>query len=229
MSKNNKIFFVILTFVVSIMIGYALFSETVTLSGTATAQGQFKITTTCNPGVSGLYATQLGFDIASDLPEGGYEEEYCTVNGSDVLFGSNLLYPTAQRFFTIKIKNTGSINVLLDPEKDLIIEEGEVCADTDGNGTYEECLDASELPDSYKFVNLNNESLTPLDPSNQVPADESEYLTEDGYLILKPNYSLMFLVYTTWPDDFSGSDYEGVTFKHKNMSVKFNFVQETIN
>ena len=52
MSKNNKIILVILTFIVSLMIGYALFSETVTISGTATSQGQFKITTSCITGFS---------------------------------------------------------------------------------------------------------------------------------------------------------------------------------
>ena len=55
MSKNNKIILVILTFIVSLMIGYALFSETVTISGTATSQGQFKITTSCITGFFKFY------------------------------------------------------------------------------------------------------------------------------------------------------------------------------
>ena len=52
MNKGNKILLGILAFVVVCVVGYALFGETITVTGSATASGEWSITTTCVSGLS---------------------------------------------------------------------------------------------------------------------------------------------------------------------------------
>ena len=47
MNKSNKVLLGVLAFVVVCVVGYALFSETITVTGTATAKGSFDISYTC--------------------------------------------------------------------------------------------------------------------------------------------------------------------------------------
>ena len=51
MNKSNKILLVVFSFIVVCVIGYALFSENITVTGTATAQGTFDTTVTCQTGI----------------------------------------------------------------------------------------------------------------------------------------------------------------------------------
>ena len=48
--KNNKIFIVCLALLLTLSIGYAYFSESITVSGTASAKGSFDITLNCSQG-----------------------------------------------------------------------------------------------------------------------------------------------------------------------------------
>ena len=47
LSKNNKILIGCLALLLVMSVGYALFSDTITINGSATAKGEFKLTTTC--------------------------------------------------------------------------------------------------------------------------------------------------------------------------------------
>lgn len=110
MNRRNKILVGVLAFVVVCVVGYALFSETIIVSGTATASGDFNMTATCYTGIydkSGLTSADLGFD-----PEGGYTNDTCKVNGDKVVMNTTLLYPSAARHFTIKYTNAGSITAV---------------------------------------------------------------------------------------------------------------------
>ena len=110
MNKGNKLLLGILTFIVVCVVGYALFSETITVTGTAAAQGNFDITATCTKGIAADTGLALSdIDGFEELTEGGYENDTCTVSDNKVSFNVNLKYPSAARMFTVKVENTGSI------------------------------------------------------------------------------------------------------------------------
>ena len=111
MVRKNKLLIGCLALLLVLSVGYALFSETITINGTATAKGSFDITTTCVPGYSSeLFA--LGIPSA-DYNQAGFENSICDVNGNIVTMTTDLLYPTAKRFFTVKMRNTGSIPAVI--------------------------------------------------------------------------------------------------------------------
>ena len=51
-SINKTTVIIVLAVFLTLSVGYALFSDTITIEGTATAQGNFDLTATCNTGVS---------------------------------------------------------------------------------------------------------------------------------------------------------------------------------
>ena len=112
MLKKNKILIGCLALLLALSVGYALFSETITINGTATAKGDFGVTTTCVPGISNELV-QLGFAKTPDDLQGGFENDICEVGGDTITANSDLLYPGARRFFTIKMTNNNSIPAII--------------------------------------------------------------------------------------------------------------------
>ena len=49
MRKSKNVFIIVLTFVLVCVIGYALFSNQLTINGTVSAKGEFEFTATCEP------------------------------------------------------------------------------------------------------------------------------------------------------------------------------------
>ncbi len=109
MNKRNKVLLGCLTLLLVLSVGYALFSETITINGTATAKGNFDIETTCQTGVvEEIRAPYLALENGV-FEESAYENDTCTVTNNVVSFSTDLKYPTAARNFTIKMENKGSI------------------------------------------------------------------------------------------------------------------------
>ena len=102
MNNKNKILIGCLALLLALSVGYALFSDTITINGTATAKGDFNITPEC---ISGS-VVDLG------IKEHGYKNEVCTADDETdtVTLGVALEYPGEAKLFTIKMTNTGSIN-----------------------------------------------------------------------------------------------------------------------
>ena len=73
MNKSNKILLGVLSFVVVCVVGYALFSENITVTGTATAKGSFDITASCNTGASDSLKAVFDYlpNISFSTVEGG--------------------------------------------------------------------------------------------------------------------------------------------------------------
>ena len=122
--KNKTMIVAALAIVLTLAVGYALFSQTINITGTATAQGDFQITPTCSVGVmnnSGLdtastmvstYNTAVGLTGDNAFPdvEKGYNTDSCTITDNNTgSFTTKLEYPGAMRLFTVKLTNTGSI------------------------------------------------------------------------------------------------------------------------
>ncbi len=126
MNKKKGIIIGVLALMVTMMVGYAIFSETITINGTATAKGDFNIETTCVSGISNdLYGDNIIYSpfYSSDLtlteqlskyPEGSYKNDSCVVKDNNVSLNSELSMPGARRYFTVKVTNKGSIPVTFD-------------------------------------------------------------------------------------------------------------------
>ena len=116
MNKKNKILVGCLALLLALSIGYALFSETITINGTATAKGNFDITATCQAGFmdelvnTGMYTSEI-------QSQNNYSNESCRVDGNKVTFNTTLSQPGALRYFTVKMTNTGSIPAIIDGSK----------------------------------------------------------------------------------------------------------------
>lgn len=239
MNKNNKILLGVLAFVVACTIGYALFSDNINITGTATAKGDFALTTTCSTGIS----NDLKGTVTSLLnPEGGYENDTCTVTGDEVSFHSDLLYPTASRWFTIKITNTGSIPAMLklasDSDNSVIYDLQKVCTYEKGNDVSLGCFDHSDSGfdfGSYMYFVIDFPLAANISGQLVVPTDEStiDYLTEKLYvyqggsvpgdLIIEPGVSVYFAAYLSYPSDFVGN---GETLFKSEFKLRLNFVQK---
>ena len=92
-------------------VGYALFSETITINGTATAKGNFDIAVTCQTGlanIDGLYHNAFNALVGPE-DENSYSEDSCIAVDNTVSFKTNLNAPGAMRYYTIKATNNGTI------------------------------------------------------------------------------------------------------------------------
>ena len=136
---RNKIFVGCLALLLVMVAGYALFSQNLTINGTAKAQGDFSVTATCQPGydskikpiIDNLVATgQMGAEF---LGENGYYDDSCTVKGDVVTYSTKFKYPGAFRWFTLKVKNTGNMDAIYDDE----MQTAKICFDSNENKTFE--------------------------------------------------------------------------------------------
>ena len=96
MNKENKILLGVLAFVVVCVVGYALFSETITINGTATATGDFDI----------------GFEC-SVMQVNGNAKGDCSISGQTIITTSSLTMPTDAAIYTVTLTNKGSIPAVL--------------------------------------------------------------------------------------------------------------------
>ena len=92
--KKSKVLIGCLALLLVMAVGYALFSETITINGTATAKGDFDLSYTCEKQEIGGTGT-------------------CSIEGQTITTTSNLTKPTDVVLYTVKITNTGSIPAVL--------------------------------------------------------------------------------------------------------------------
>ena len=223
MNKSNKILVGVLTFIVVCVVGYALFSETITVAGTATAKGNFEITSSCNTGVN----KELGI-AAEDLPtlgfkstiENGYKDAFCSANGTEISFSSDLLYPGATRFFTVEFKNTGIIPAQIDTDKGdddpFIYKSTRKVCPVDENGVVStECeggliWQGEDGVGHYSPMNLEN-IVAAKDINGNIYKTTDEGImnfispTDDTIILLQPGESFYFLFEVYWPSDYISS------------------------
>ena len=114
---RNKIFVGCLALLLVMVAGYALFSQNLTINGTAKAQGDFSVTPTCQPGIpANLVASVKSMFGTNWVDENGYYDDSCTVNGDAVTYSTKLKYPGAVRYFTLKVKNQSNIDAIYDED-----------------------------------------------------------------------------------------------------------------
>ena len=92
--RKNKILIGCLALLLVMTVGYALFSENITINGTATAKGDFDLSYTCEKEENGGTGT-------------------CTIEENKIITTSNFTKPTDEVRYKVTITNTGSIPVVL--------------------------------------------------------------------------------------------------------------------
>lgn len=108
MTKNNKILIGILAFMLVCVVGYALFSDNITVTGTATAQGQFMIVPSCE------VITTDTITLSARQKVSGYKSTgtgTCTIENGVIKTTSNLSKPTDEVHFYVQIYNNDSNEV----------------------------------------------------------------------------------------------------------------------
>ncbi len=110
MNKKKGIVIGVLSLMVTMMVGYAIFSEAITINGTATAKGDFDITYTCEL-LTSDNATQGEKNTFVLTTEGA--SGTCTVEGQTITTTSNLNKPTDVVAYRVKLTNSGSIPAVL--------------------------------------------------------------------------------------------------------------------
>ena len=186
---RNKIFVGCLALLLVMVAGYALFSQNLNITGTAKAQGDFSITPTCQPGIPSNLVEGTKAIISyyeSEIQENGYYDDSCTVSGDTVNFKSGFKWPGARRYFTIKVKNTGSVTAIFKGVSDT---DAELCNDTNGNDIF----DADECSTEKISLTLDDRIL-----HYKVPNTDSIIGIEDkkGNLFLGEKMNDF-----TWTDD----------------------------
>ena len=205
---RNKIFVGCLALLLVMVVGYALFSQNLNISGTATAKGDFQVTPTCQPGIpTNLVSSAKSFFTQLNeawVDENAYYDDSCTVSGNNINFQSSFKYPGARRYFTIKVTNTGSITAI--PSHDYHNDSGEFCVDNNSNDTFDsnECFtDSSSLSLGVQAFDLLAEYDSPfaIEDKDGTIYDLSsteeqlaKFLTDDGEFKLDAGVSAYYLI-----------------------------------
>ena len=148
--RKNKILVGCLALLLVMVAGYALFSQNLTINGTAKAQGDFSVTATCQAGIPANLVESTKSMFGTDwVDENGYYDDSCTVSGNIINYQASFKYPGARRYFTIKVKNTGSVTAIQPYENgdNGYLKGKEVCIDTNNNDVFDsdECTDSSVI------------------------------------------------------------------------------------
>ena len=96
MNKKKGIIIGILAVILVAAVGYAIFSDTLTIKGTATAQGNFDLTYTCS------------IEESSTTNAGN-----CVVDGNTITTTSTFTKPTDTVIYQVTITNNGTIPAVL--------------------------------------------------------------------------------------------------------------------
>ena len=120
LSKNNKILIGCLALLLVMSVGYALFSDTITINGSATAKGDFNLVTTCDMDEEVL--NEIGV-----YNMGSSSDEKISCEGNVVSASATLDYPGSTKWFRIMIKNEGTIPAKLKKVVELNNPEVMIC------------------------------------------------------------------------------------------------------
>ena len=224
MKKKNMIIIGVIALILVVAVGYALFSDTLTINGSATAKGDFNMTMTCQPGLDTSIASAEDLIMNED---NGYENDQCSVDNKTMTFSTDLKYPGAQRTFTVKMKNEGSIDAYLNLDTG-VTGNVKTCYDANANDTFEEseCVNDSV---SYVFemeiipIGYEKSDGTKFNFMTGSEDQISEITSEDGSVIVKPGDTLYFGVGSYFNKLVTGSG----NFNYKiEGTYQFNFTQK---
>ena len=100
MKKQNIAIVAVVAFVLAVAVGYALFRETITINGTATAKGNFDVEI-------------MSAEVADQKASTGATAVVATDKNSLTIAAPDLQYPGAYVEYDVVLKNVGSIDAVL--------------------------------------------------------------------------------------------------------------------
>ena len=132
MNKKKGIIIGAVLFILAVAVGYAIFSDTLTINGTATAKGEFAFEITTQKEVSedvkssNMYAVLNNYGSTGDVDlantVSSNVNSSITNTSNTVTYSANLTQPGQKQYFTVKVTNTGSIPIILDIYYDINID-----------------------------------------------------------------------------------------------------------
>jgi len=126
MNRKNLSVAVVLAVLLTLAVGYALFSQTINITGTATAQGSFSYNIEVQKDINNEINSNNIYEIYNYFGNpGSYLLSYNIVStpgltslisssGNNVTYSAAFTKPNQKQFFTIKITNTGTIPMSVD-------------------------------------------------------------------------------------------------------------------
>ena len=234
--RNKNIFYIVigLALVLVLSVGYALFSESIQIKGTAKAEGSFDIDITCIDGLSDTVMEYIG--PGAEITEKGYSNASCTTSGNIVTYSATLNYPGAQKLFTVKMKNIGSMNAIYNTNTGLTQVKNEFCVDGTNehnyNGTIEsnECLDIRNDSDAINLLSINAQDTYDIileDENGNYIEDNSSYYNETtGDITLEPGMSMLIMIILR-VDDGAGRANDNKLLITQEVINKYTFNQPT--
>lgn len=223
LSRNNKILVGCLALLLAMSVGYALFSDTITINGSATAKGDFEITTEVIDLNQDIYSHFTDGDVSSGVVENPTISVVDNKVSSSVTFGA----PGSHHYFGIKVKNTGSIPATLNS----VVDKTNNYTIVDKN--VESGISFTPWYDSDGEVELQGEMLVDdgwiMDyDSNDFPAESR---TMNGYIerdmldaVLDPGEEVYFVFYYFWN---SKSEENSENIEKLDWTLEFNWEQIT--
>ena len=97
MKKKNMVIIGVVALILVVAVGYAIFSDTLTINGSATAKGDFSLSYSCE----------------IDDSSANKESAKCKVVGSDIEMKSSFLKPNESVLFHVTVTNDGTIPAVL--------------------------------------------------------------------------------------------------------------------
>ena len=216
---RNKIFVGCLALLLVMVAGYALFSQNLTINGTAKAQGEFSLSTTCTPGI----LDEIKNYDADYGSQSGYSNDSCSVENDTVTFHTDLAYPTARRYFTVKVVNTGSVTAV-DESVDVLtqymgnFENNKNCQYNSSDDSLVRCYN----PNGNDTTNSKTKYI------KKTKNGEISYLTNRDKLTLEPGDTFYLTLGITWPSLFQMPKFQtGEWYFKLTRHYTLDFVQET--
>ena len=239
MSKNNKILISVFTFIVVCVVGYALFSENITVTGSATASGDWGIAASC----SDTIPAEVQEDYAANDIQGGFADDSCTVSGNTITSKATLLYPTAMKLHHAEYKNTGSVSAVFKmgkyenyPLDDAFSNPSNLSIKLDlydkkTDELYQSYTDSSALKmENYGQVYIDKLYIKTADGhylnyDEELLANETLYKDSEGnyYLEIKPGESIVFIISENWYKRAEQTDY----YSKMEIKLNMNIIQKT--
>ena len=199
-SINKTTVLIVLAVFLTISVGYALFSDTITIEGTATAQGNFDVEATCVTDIQDKEFVEAYSDVT--IEDNGFENEECIVNTNpdSTAYSVNLKYPGASKTWLIKFTNKGSVDAKMNAE---VLNDGDFAKaliktyDSKTNtliNSEEKTESAFIAPNKPFFQKASGEYLSVQDDWREFYTFDDDY----GYFLLKPGASMYIPMKYSW-------------------------------
>ena len=205
-SKNSKILAACLAVLLVSSIGYALFSQTLNVTGSAKAQGDFRIISSCQAGIMDDIASKVSYNSAD---ENHYDSDSCTrdLDTQDLTFQVNFTQPGAVRYFTVKFTNNGGTTAGLSLDEGIVPTKFDICFDgnsqsNEKNGTIEnsECSDALGIdanPLTMFYLSLEDLVFEKENGAKYAYGEQgNDFIDENNVVVLEPNESIYMVIPT---------------------------------